>query len=988
MRYLIHRLSARAVLSYAKAETDEHYSFHLDANATRRCIAYGNNEQEDNALFYQCICALHGGAFPAAGDIRTCTDLADVLFYMDFAGIFDRNDTERQKKAESLFRPEGITLDFGGGAHSYVAFERSGSMSRQARLSFIRADLYEEVRRRIMLDMTVGRCQLSKLYAYNGLMLSSGVRIDNIDIARPGRVVVVENEEFTTHASVITVQGETVREGVKQYHRVEPEHSQPIRVMRFDGEGLISREYAKLIDRQYCGRHIHHSFQVRLPYIKGMLHEVDFKDFLRSAGCSTITDIWGQRHAVEDVDIILTHSMVKGLGWMQENGLSWAGYWEKVKQYDHALYITNVSKPKPERYTELNYQFLNTLSMTEEEFRPVDLPLGWQTSPANDTRQWITKATEQRYYDLCANPEYRLSVFIEGRDAKARVLRKNPRFIHEPVFTDQLDAMAKHTLKQYAMGRLLVEGDNRFLSGDLLEFLTLLLSAQNPKANKRQRIFYRETITQQFQKSSFYAPGAVYNHSETCTLLRNPHIARNEEIQLKAYAKPEIMRKHYLGHLTDVVMVDANMLAAERLGGADYDGDMIKTIADPILNACVQRNYSYKELENSDNIPLLFIPSEEAVVRDATDWHDRFVTVRDTFSSRVGQICNAAFDRSVIAYDENSTVEARERYRHETETLAILVGLEIDSAKSGVKPDLDEYLKHKIVRRSGFLKYRALLDTGSAAQRKKLIEGTDWSAVSSNVEKLPYYATMLREYTPRLKPKPAQDSELFAFAVVPDWKDKLDADILTAVDTLLSEYAACLSRIRACKAPIRNRRRENDIRRILYARGQEDQYDVDELYAAFSALEPQRASDLRQALTAQSWHLMQREDRLAFLNEDLPEYADWFMLLADFRAGGYRVLGDLLCDIDDDNNAAERKQLHREADSAAFTAMMDAYEGKPYSQSYREAVAEVCRGQLTKIVRPRLAVRYVVALGKRNLLWDLLPDQIEKEALRWKPDVQ
>ncbi|MBQ5887505.1 MAG: hypothetical protein IIW82_07665, partial [Clostridia bacterium] len=35
---------------------------------------------------------------------------------------------------------------------------------------------------------------------------------------------------------------------------------------------------------------------------------------------------------------------------------------------------------------------------------------------------------------------------------------------------------------------------------------------------------------------------------------------------------------HYFGHLSDVVMIDSNMLAAERLGGADYDGDMIRTI--------------------------------------------------------------------------------------------------------------------------------------------------------------------------------------------------------------------------------------------------------------------------------------------------------------------------------------------------------------------------------------------------------------------------
>ena len=38
------------------------------------------------------------------------------------------------------------------------------------------------------------------------------------------------------------------------------------------------------------------------------------------------------------------------------------------------------------------------------------------------------------------------------------------------------------------------------------------------------------------------------------------------------------------------------------------------------------------------------------MIRDADNWHDRFITVRDTFSSRVGQICNAAFNRSVIAY--------------------------------------------------------------------------------------------------------------------------------------------------------------------------------------------------------------------------------------------------------------------------------------------------------------------------------------------------
>ena len=47
----------------------------------------------------------------------------------------------------------------------------------------------------------------------------------------------------------------------------------------------------------------------------------------------------------------------------------------------------------------------------------------------------------------------------------------------------------------------------------------------------------------------------------------------------------------------------------------------------------------------------------------------------------------------------------------ETETLEILTGLEIDSAKSGVKPDLSAYFQQKPVSRSLFLKYKEIVKT-------------------------------------------------------------------------------------------------------------------------------------------------------------------------------------------------------------------------------------------------------------------------------------
>ena len=1020
VKYRIYELSARAVISYGRQQEGA-YTFRLSAAETEKCKSLSApHEQDDNALFYQIMCVLRGDAFTGTPSGHLVTDLSDIIFYMDFSGIFDRSGARkkhliRQEKAKALFRPEGIRLDFGSGPHRYLAFERSGSMSRQTRLSFIREDFYDTVRRRIMMDMTIGDCQLSKLYVYNGLMLSSGIRIDGIGIDQPHRVVVVDNPVRTPPPTeVITVEDDGTQNSTRKYHRVET--MADVEVTCFDGEGLISKQYARLIDEKLCGKKVHTSFQIRMPYVKGMLHEVDFKDYLDRSGADTITDLWGVQHPIQKVDIILTKSMFKGCGWLTGSGMSWEDYWVVFRKYRHALYITNVSKEKPEKTTELNYQFLNTVSLKADEFRPADLPDGWDHSPETDERNWLTKQTELAYYSFCADESFRQNYFLEkfervswwerhqGKDQiLAAVLKKNPRFINEPIYAKRLEAEADKIAEQYAVGRLIVAGDNRYLSGDLLDFLNCL-PVTKTGTSKKTNTFINFRWGLELNHQNFFAPGAAYQSGHVCTLLRNPHIARNEEMQLYPLEDSKNLRDQYLGHLTDVVMVGYTSLAAERLGGADYDGDMIKTISDPILNECVKRNIYHDPprprsvFSRSHNLPLLMISTAQPQIRNADDWEARFETVRSTFSSRVGQICNAALDRSIIAYNENSDVEERERCREETETLAILTGLEIDSAKSGIRPDLDEYLIHKTVRRSDFLKYKTLVEEMEtrrawyepthAAKVKAFFKKVDWSKVDSNVERLPYLAQQLKKNTPHIKAKPAKDEELFSFARQPDWKEHLNSDKLAAVDALLRDYDACLSRIRACRVPLKEKKRKSDVERILYARGQEDEYDPDELYALFGNLPPERVSALRQAMREQAWHLMDEDARERFLREWLPEpeFEDVFDLLTDFRFGGYRILGDIVCDMEDENTGREKKHLFRESDSKAFTAMMRAFADKSASRSYRDAVTAKCLELLTAIVRPTLAVRYVIALGRRDLLWELLPEYIEKNVLEVRDD--
>ena len=449
--------------------------------------------------------------------------------------------------------------------------------------------------------------------------------------------------------------------------------------------------------------------------------------------------------------------MFKGFGWMTENGLTWKEYLERCRKYDHSLYISGSDKAERQVSTELNYQFMNTLALTEEEFRPKDLPLGWDKSPASDPRRWLTKTTEIAYYDLVADVDKRRDYYLrdlakeeldaaDRRRQRAEIVNKNKLFLEEPIFAKELSDNAESIRKKYSLGQLLVAGDVRYLSDDLIRLLAYIVKGSIGEGDA-----YKKLEREELHGNEIYAPMPSYVEQEYYTLLRSPHIARNEEALVVPASNTGSIRKEYLSHLYYVLMVDSRSLIPERLAGADYDGDLVKTIADPLVNNCVKRGY-----KDGESLPVLKIPAAEPLIADADDWSARAKTVESTFSSRVGQMSNAALRIGITAYDENFEDDKRETYRESTEVLAILTGLEIDSAKSGVKPSYIKYTAKSVPKKSLFLKYKNIVGDNSERkwyepteekQIKEFIERTNWDEVSSNLERLPYYAYMLGRET-------------------------------------------------------------------------------------------------------------------------------------------------------------------------------------------------------------------------------------------------
>lgn len=1011
VKYTVPVISAHTLIAHAEKTGDDSYRFRLALDTAANASAADMSQQDECAMLHTALELLKQKGHPVHVANR---DLSSVIVYIDFEGIFDRDPrfkkaAEKQKKAEAMFCDEGIELDFGDGYERYIPFERSASMSRECRLSFVSRKYIDDLREHMMLGMTIGKCQLSKLYAYNGLMFTSGFRFEDKTIWNSKRIVVVDNPVTTVKGvDIITVEDDGSDDSCRRYSRVEQKTD--LDVLEFDGEGLISFELADSIDSAFVGASVHSSFQIRMPYIKGVVHKVDYKAMFRELGAEYIIDLWGERHNITEVDMILTKSMFKGFDWMIDNGLTWAEYLRRCEHYDHALYISGTNQLEPQTQTELNYQFITTASITAEEFRPLNLPDGWETSPEEDSRQWITKETEATYYNYLANPEFRREYYLSALDlpygdqygkrkVMARILQKNEKFINESIYTKELEDRAASIVKKYAIGKLLISGDNRYLSGDLMRFLHQLVQ----KVVDTDGCYADISAALEKECSTLttaYAPGAAYPEREIYTLLRNPHIARNEEVMVTSPEFIGPLREKYLSHLTYLIMVDSRTLIPERLGGADFDGDMIRTIADPLLNSCVLRNHASSEFDPfgfGSGIPLLKIPAAEPQIRDANDWQARFEVIKGTFSSRIGQICNAAFDRSVIAYDENNNSSFGVRCRQETETLAILTGLEIDSAKSGIKPDLTEYIGQGFSR-SAFLKYKNIVDESKRpkwyeeTKREKLkryFEGIDWANVTSNVERLPYLALMLKENTPRIKPTLAQDSELFVFAQKDGWKDRLDPSMVETIRSLISDYEQAKQRIRSSRVQQPEMKRKNDVQRILFARGQEESYSADELYSLYANKAPEEIAERCSALREHKWHLMPHDKRHGFLLEHFYTFSagEYFDLFSDFRHEGYRILWDIVCDYDDmyRSQAAKKHHFSRKGDSPELKRLMSLY-GTLSKPDYKEVLSVAVHDILReKKIDSEDALKCAIALGERGFAYEVLLLDVERQVVATAP---
>lgn len=553
----------------------------------------------------------------------------------------------------------------------YVLTERSASMSRNSVLGFVNAEIEPELNRRITMDMDVKTTVLAKLMAYRGLFFSGCFCLENWY----PRIVIVDDYNKTipnqhikylvdVEREYINRNGETFtwrEKGIKEDFR-------DVEITLWDGSGIHSPEVTQYVKRAIKSEETPTSILWRLPYMKGMTHEVNFRQWFAEHNINNIKDIFGIEHNIQDVDMIVTNSFYKGYGYFKQygDGRDWRLYWNKFRQYNHCVGVAswNYSFDNEPRMTKTSYQILQDLDLEFEDFIQI----------AEYSMSWIEKIISgEPVYAYCF-----LGLFAEHVKPSNEYMEavvKNPEMLKEPSIRKYLIDLLRKNIDLMKCGKLYVEGAFKFVVTDLIMFLQYISGMESVGV---------------LGEDEFYSVDADGVCLGERVIERNPHISREEHLILQGVNHP--LLEKYCSHLANVCQINGHSISLRRLNGADEDGDRVLVINNNIIKSGINRNLPIV-IDMEDKITAL----EEEFMKENI--------VECTLRSMVDLIGEASNCATSYHNKTPQTKEQKQKYLEYINILSIVNGKAIDYAKTGVLFNIPRHMAKYSKPLPYFMKY-------------------------------------------------------------------------------------------------------------------------------------------------------------------------------------------------------------------------------------------------------------------------------------------
>ena len=514
-------------------------------------------------------------------------------------------------------------------------------------------NIHNELKRRIENGRNTSiKLSPAKYGAYESLAASASIpvswpRSENNKI--PGGIIVVKDciVHFKTNFIEIDDSDPTSEPKVTEKYDADFENNMS------DGCSMMLPHLSKRWNGELNGdpEHTMSGCNMRCAFTKGMALTFDFIRFAEEIiGASEehpekylIEDYWGQKRDVRDADLILTESQLKLCGSYD----SWDDYYKKCIENHYTLRVTKTSEEENDDIRQLNYQFIQSLNLTDDDIDELVCPT------VDEIKDIMALDPRKSVVYLCGKGLNEKNVIFADNIAKAIMIDQNA--INDPYIRSKIKKMINRRIKDAKIGVLDLHGNFQILSGDLYALCESMFGLEPHGILESGEIYskywYDEGVNRVL---CFRAP------------MSNAHSIVSQNICKKKKALD------WFQYIDTCIVVNGWDTMPAALNGFDFDGDLLFTTN----NAPLMRRQT--------NLPALNCIQTKAPKKIVTD-ADVIASNKAGFGSKIGSITNKITAMTSLMANYETGSEEYNVLKYRTQCGQALQQREIDKAK-GILP--------------------------------------------------------------------------------------------------------------------------------------------------------------------------------------------------------------------------------------------------------------------------------------------------------------
>lgn len=329
----------------------------------------------------------------------------------------------------------------------YVRLLGTAGGIKNSTIVFVNADLADELRRRIDNGRAPKPIVPAKLEAYRALTCSGST-----PVSMPHGILVIDDYKTRFKEDIIMLNDDGSEEPVMEYL-----DNYDIELDACDGYGLMCPELAARWSEELRLDYVASAANTRISFEKGMVFTFDFHEFAdKVSGKYEVVDAWGHSYDIRNIELVLTTSMLK----LWDCYDSIEDYLTKCKENHYTFGITKVCPKELENERSTNYQFLQSLQLTDEQIDKLISPT------LNEIRDVLTGDYRKALLFLRGTHLNDKNVETAGEYNYFNAIMVDHRVYDDPFVRRKIYEMITKRITDAKIGVIAVHGNYSIVGGD------------------------------------------------------------------------------------------------------------------------------------------------------------------------------------------------------------------------------------------------------------------------------------------------------------------------------------------------------------------------------------------------------------------------------------------------------------------------------------------------------------------------------------------